>query len=132
MPRWARFLSCSFTGLVFSLVGFLLTAYWWEGGGQFWKNLFDFVPTSGFWYLVLLFGLFAMATLLGARLVVNFTNLSVGLAGLLVGGVIACTYGLFLAAGHAGSVKFWPAGLVFALPFALAGALTTWMWERLD
>jgi hypothetical protein len=140
MPRWARFLSCSFTGLLLSLAGFCLAAYWWEGGAGYWRSLLDFAATPDFWYLVLLFGLFAGFTLVAARVAVHTYGFAGGVAGFLAGGTVAAVYVAFLISSHAGDwggaavglARVWPAGGVFAAPFAVAGAVTTWLWDRLD
>jgi hypothetical protein len=132
MPRWIRFLSCTFTGLMLSLFGFLAIAYWWEGGPSFMQGLLNFLPTSAFWTLVASFGLVAAVALVGARVLIHMTDMAVGLAGFIAGGSVAAVCASFLAASQGGMIKLWPTGLVFALPFALTGVVTTWLWERLD
>ncbi|HEY3368488.1 MAG TPA: hypothetical protein VGK74_25820 [Symbiobacteriaceae bacterium] len=140
MPRWARFLSCSFTGLLLSLLGFLLAAHWWEGGASFWAGLLDFVAAPAFWYLVSLFALLSGVGLILARVIVHLYELPDPVAGLMAGALVATIYVAFLLAAHAadwgglapGIHKVWPAGAVFAVPFGLSGAFTTWLWDRLD
>lgn len=140
MPRWARFLSCSFTSLIVSLVGFLLAANWYEGGPRFWPQLMDFFSTNAFWSLVWLFALLGAVTLVIARIAVNLYGLPDSVAGLLAGGAIALVYATFLIASHVGDwggvalgvQRTWVAGALFAVPFATAGAFTTWLWDRLD
>lgn len=140
MPRWARFLSCSFTGLLLSLAGVVLIAYWWEGGSTYWRALIDFIPTVGFWYLAALFGLLSMLTVLAARVLVRSYDLEGSAAGLFAGAVIGAAYAAFLVATHAADwggmsvslQKTWRAGLLFMVPWAATGALTAWLWERLD
>jgi hypothetical protein len=132
MPRWIRFLSCTFTGLMLSLLGFLATAYWWEGGPSFMQGLLNFLPTSAFWTLVGSFGLVAGIALVGARVLIHLTGMAVGLAGFIAGGSAAAVCAMFLVASQGGMIRLWPASAVFALPFALTGVVTTWLWERLD
>lgn len=140
MPRWARFLSCSFTGLLLTLCGFFLAAHWFEGRPGYWRGLLDYLTTPAFWSLVLLFGLLSGVGLIIARVAVNLYGLPDAVAGLVSGALVAVVYAAFLLAAHApewggtavGLHKAWPAGAVFALPFALAGAFTTWLWDRLD
>lgn len=139
MPRWARFLSCTFTGLLLSVAGVLVAAYWYEGGGRFWVDLFDFFATPAFWSLIWLFVLLAAFSLLAGRVFVAIYGMADGVAGLLGGGLVAMAYASFLVAsqapdwgGFAASLgKAWPASLYFAAPFALAGGVTTWLWDRL-
>jgi len=140
MPRWARFLSCSFTGFLLSLVGFVAVAFWYEGGPRFWPQLLDFFSTAAFWSLVWLFALMAAVVLLVARIAVNVYGFHDALAGLVSGGLVAAVYATFLIASHAaewggvllGVRRAWAAGALFAAPFAMAGAFTAWLWDRLD
>lgn len=140
MPRWARFLSCSLTGLLLCLIGFVLTAYWWEGNANYWPLLFNFMATRDFLYLLSLFGLLSAVALLLGRIAVNLYGMADGLAGLLMGALVALAYTSFLISLHAADwggwsyslQKSWPAAVLFALPFAISGAFTTWLWERLD
>lgn len=140
MPRWARFLSCSFTGLLLSLSGFLFSAAWWEGGTRFWPSLLLFVAQPGFWYLTSLFWLLAGLTLLTARLSANLYELPGSVAGLGAGVLTAIGLAAFLTAVHAAEWggwgvslrKAWPGLLVFVLPFAVTGGVTSWLWDRLD
>lgn len=139
MPRWARFLSCTLTGLVLSLVGFLLAAYATERAPYFWSGLRGFLATPQFRDLCLLFGLFAAAALAVGRLLTHLSGLSGIQAGFLAGGMLALCYVAFLLAsqvpiwgGWAGAwPRIWPAALWMALPFAVAGAFQNWLWERL-
>jgi hypothetical protein len=140
MPRWARFLSCSVTGLLVSLGGLIATARWQDGSSHFWRGLFEFVTTPGFWYLVALLGLIAAATTLFARITVHLSTLSGGAAGLMTGGVTALVYAAFLVAAHAhewggaaGALqKAWPDALYLAAPFALSGMVAGHLWDRLS
>jgi hypothetical protein len=140
MPRWARFLSCTFTGLLIAFIGLLQTAYWYEGSEGYWYRLLGFVTTSAFWYLAALFGLLASGGLLLGRLAVNIYMAPPAFAGLCAGALVAAAYALFLISSHApqwggvasGLQKSWPAALYFLAPFAGAGAFTTWLWDRLD
>lgn len=140
MPRWARFLSCSFTALVTSLCGVLLTAYWYEGGRGYWRNLFSFMAEPGFWSLVLLFAFLSAAVLLAARLGVHLYRMGSASAGALAGALVAlvCVTVLFSIyadgwGGFAGGVRrVWPAGGLFALPLMLSGGLVNWLWDRMD
>lgn len=140
MPRWARFVSCTFTGLLLSLVGFLMTAYWYEGGPTYWESLLDFLATPGFYSLVLLVTLMAAVTLVVGRLAANLCGFSDTIAGLLAGGVVAAAYCVLLVSMNASewgglgvaTQRAWPAAGVFSAPFALAGAFTAWLWDRLD
>lgn len=139
MPRWARFLSCSFTGSFLSLVGFFVAVYWFEGSSLYWRSLIDFAGTPEFWYLCGLFALLTAGALLLARLLVRLYALADAVGGLVAGAAAALAYALFLGAMHApdwgGWVgvmhKGWPAALIFAAPFALAGGVTAWLWDRL-
>lgn len=137
MPRWARFLSCSFTGFLVSLVGLFVAAYLYEGNSAFWQGAINFAGSPAFWSLAGLVGLLMVGALLLARLLVRLYRLTGGLAGLLSGAALALLYATFLVATHAWDWggflhKAWPAALVFALPFALAGGFATWLWDRLD
>lgn len=140
MPRWVRFLSCSLTGLLVSLTGFLLTAWWWEGGPRYWAQVMDFIPTGAFLGLVTLFGVVVVVTLVLARLMVGVYDLGGAFAGLLSGLLVALAYAVFLVSSHLenwgglllGVRKAWPDAAVFGLPFAFAGAVVTWLWDRLD
>ncbi|HYF91965.1 MAG TPA: hypothetical protein VD969_06940 [Symbiobacteriaceae bacterium] len=140
MPRWARFLSCSFTGLVLSLFEFFVAAYLFEGNAVFWQSAIDFAGMPAFWYLAGLFGLLVLHGLVLARALVRLAGLADGVAGLLSGAGVALFYAIFLVASHArdwggwaaAASKAWPAGAVFALPLALSGAFTSWLWHRLD
>ncbi|MDF2630924.1 MAG: hypothetical protein K0R39_4755 [Symbiobacteriaceae bacterium] len=138
MPQWARFLSCSFTGLLVSLIGFFTAAYLFEGTADYWQSLANWLVTPAFWYLAGLFGLLVALALVAARLLVRIYGLTDGTAGLAAGAVVPLIYALFLAATHAGNwgpgaiwQKTFPAALVFALPFALASGFTAWLWDRL-
>jgi hypothetical protein len=141
MPRWARFLSCSLTGLLLCLIGFLLTAYWWEGNATtYWPLLLNFMAMPDFWSLVSLFGLLCAGALLLGRIAVHLYGMAGAMAGLLCGALVALAYAAFLISLHAADwggwspslQKSWPSAALFALPFALSGAFTTWLWERLD
>lgn len=140
MPRWARFLSCSLTGLLLCLIGFLLTAYWWEGNAGYWQLLLNFMAMTGFWYLVSLFGVLCAAALLLGRIAVNLYGMPDAMGGLIAGALVALVYAVFLISLHAEDwggwsnslQKSWPSAALFAMPFALTGAFTTWLWERLD
>lgn len=140
MPRWARFLSCSFTCLLLTLTGFLLAAYWWEGGQSFWSRVMEFLATTEFLYLSLLFGCFSALILIAARLLANLCGVPGPLAGLLAGAAVSLIYIAFILSAHAATwggfapalLRLWPSMAPFAAPFALAGAITTWLWERLD
>jgi len=140
MPRWARFLSCTFTGLLLSLPGFLLAAYYHEERSDFWSHLQEFLTTPAFWALVWLFAGVAAATLLLGRLLVNLYDLWSSLAGMIAGATLALAYIAFLLStqveawgGPAALIsRLWPAGGLIALPLALAGSFTTWLWDRFD
>ncbi|HEY8347752.1 MAG TPA: hypothetical protein VIL07_10875 [Symbiobacteriaceae bacterium] len=140
MPRWARFLSCSFTALVLSLSGFLLTAYWYEGGDGYWRSLLSFMAEPGFWNVVSFFALMAVLTLLAARAAVHLSRLPSPVAGALAGGLvvlIGITVILSMHADHWGGLagglrRAWPAAAPFALPFVLSGGLVNWLWDRFD
>ncbi len=140
MPRWARFLSCSFTGLLTSLTGFLSAAYWLEGGAGFWQGVVNYMAEPDFWYTVTLFGLLAAVTLIVARVVVHIYGTGDMAAGLVAGGVVGSAYAAFLLALHApewGGLSLsmqrqWVAGAFFTAPFAASGGLIAWLWDRLD
>jgi len=140
MPRWARFVSCSFTGLLFSLAAFMLTAFWREGRPGFWLSVLDFLATPSFWSLMLLFAIMTGAALLTARALVKLCGLPAGVAGGVAGCVVAGAYVLFLMASHApdwgglaaAARRSWIDSALFLLPFTLGGSLTAWLWERLD
>lgn len=136
MPHWARFLSCSFTGLLVSLTGFFTAAYLFEGTAEYWQSLTDWLVSPAFWYLAGLFGLLTALALLAARLLARVYGLHDSAAGLAAGAVTALIYAMFLTATHApewGGIwgRTFPAALVFALPFALSGGFTGWLWDRL-
>jgi len=139
MPRWARFLSCTFTALLLSLCGFLLAAYLTEHAPHFWSGLQAFLATADFWSLVLLFGLMAAAGLMSARAVVNLYGLPDPLSGFLAGSAPAVCYVALLLASqlsawggwHGAWPRVWPAAVWLILPFALAGAVANWLWARL-
>jgi hypothetical protein len=140
MPRWARFLSCSFTGWLLIMVGFIMSAYWFEGGATYWESLLAFLTTPGFYGLVLLFALMAAIMLVVSRIAVNLYGFGDALAGGLSGALMAVVYAAFLIANYQqdwGGLaialqRAWPAAFAFAAPFALSGAFTTWLWDRLD
>lgn len=140
MPRWARFLSCSFTGLTLSFSGFLFVAYWWEGGAGYWRSLMDFATEPAFWHLLSIFALMAAATLVASRLGVRLYQISSPLSGALAGSLVALLYVTVLISIHAtawggliaGARRAWPAAVLFMLPFALSGGVVTWLWERLN
>ncbi|HYG57369.1 MAG TPA: hypothetical protein VD902_04820 [Symbiobacteriaceae bacterium] len=140
MPRWARFLSCSFTGLLLAVVGFLVAAYWWEGDARYWQAAVDFAASPAFWYLTAVFALLMAVSLVVARLAVRLYRMPSVPAGVLSGALVALGYTLFLVSTHAdtwggvlpGLYKLWPAAAVFAAPFALSAGFTAWLWERLD
>ncbi len=140
MPRWARFLSCGFTGLLLSLSGFFLAASYLEPRPDFWGRLQEFMTTPPFWALVWQFaGVAAMALLLG-RLLVNLHGLWGGTAGFLAGAAMALAYIAFLLStqvdawgGLSGAwPRLWPAGGYMALPLALSTGFATWLWDRFD
>ena len=137
MPQWARFLSCSFTGLLVTLTGFFTVAYLYEGTAEYWQSLTNWLVTPAFWYLAGLFGLLTALALVAARVLVRIYGLPDSAAGLIGGTLVSLIYAFFLAATHApqwGSMwgKTLTAALVFALPFAIGGAFTAWLWDRLD
>jgi len=140
MPRWARFLSCSFTAFLISLIGFLLVAYWYEGGEGYFRALLAFAAEPGFWYLVFVFALMAAAALATGRLGVHLYRLGSPAAGALAGGLVAlvCTTVIFSMHARAwggfipGVQRLWPSAALFALPLMLSGALVNWLWDRLD
>lgn len=140
MPRWARFLSCSLTGLLISLTGFVLAAYGQERATGFWGGMQEFLTTPEFWSLVWLCALIAGAALLLGRIVANLWGWAAGLSGFLAGGALALCYVAFLLASHldewggwrAALPRIWPASAWLSLPFALAGAFATWLWEQLE
>jgi hypothetical protein len=140
MPRWARFVSCTVTGLLVALAGFALAGYWWEGGAGFWQSWLDFMATPAFRGLVLRFGLLLAAGLLLARLWVHYYPTTGSMAGLITGGLTGLAYALALTVTYAGRwgglaaglQKSWPAMLLFGLAFGLGGSVSGWLWERLD
>lgn len=140
MPRGIRFLSCSFTGLLISLLGFLMAAYWYEGGRDYWQAAIDFTATAGFWYLAGLFALLGAVALIGARLAVYLVGLADAVAGICAGAAVAFVYAFFLITSHAQAwgglaialQKSWAPALAFTAPFALSGGFTAWLWHRLD
>jgi len=137
MPRWARFVSCSFTGFLVSLVGLFVAAYLYEGRSNYWQSAISFAGSPVFWYLAGVVGLLMVGALLLARLLVRFYPLPGALAGTLAGSALALLYATFLVATHArewGGLlhRVWPAALVLALPFALSGGFAAWLWDRLD
>lgn len=140
MPRWARFLSCGFTGLLLSLTGFVLAAYSQEGAPRFWSGMQEFLTTPEFWSLVWLFALITAGGLLVGRLLVNLWGVAASLAGVVSGLALALCYVAFLLASQlpdwggwgAALTRIWPAAGWFALPFALSGGFAGWLWERLD
>jgi len=140
MPRWARFLSCTLTGLLLSLVGFILAAFATERAPHFWSGLRGFIATPEFRDLCLLFGLMAAAALISGRILARLSGLGGSQAGFLAGSILALCYVAFLLAsqvpiwgGWAGAWhRIWPAAVWMAMPFALAGALQNWLWERLE
>lgn len=139
MPRWARFLSCSFTGLLLSLTGFLLTAYGQEQAPRFWSSLQEFLTTQEFWSLVWLFALLTALGLVLSRVLVKLWGLGATLAGFLTGGALAFCYVAFLLAGllsqwggwAASWPRIWPEAGYLALPFAVGVGLSGWLYERL-
>jgi hypothetical protein len=140
MPRWARFLSCSFTGLVIATAGFFFTAWWREGGPGFWQATIDFMATSGFWYLAGLFGALVAVGLLLARVAAAAYGSQGPVLGILSGAAVALVYSFFLVSAHApgwgglwlGLQRSWGSMAIFAAPFALAGGSVTWLWERMN
>lgn len=140
MPRWARFVSCTMTGLLLSLTGFLAVASWWEGGQGYWLQLLGFLGRAEFWSLVWLFTLLSAGSIIGARGVVHLNGLSDGWAGLAAGSAVGLICVAFLVAAHAPDwggllasvARTWPDGPLFAAPVALSGAITSWLWARLD
>lgn len=139
MPRWARLLSCSFTGLLLSLTGFLVAAYAQEPLPRFWSGLQEFLTTPAFWSLVWLFTLLTVMGLLVSRALVNLWGLPASFAGFLTGGALALCYVAFLLAGlmpawggwAASWHRLWPEAGYLALPFALGGTFANWLYERL-
>lgn len=139
MPRWARFLSCTITGLLMSLVGIVLTAYAQERIPRFWSSLQEYLVTPEFWSLVWLFALLSAVGLVMSRVVCNLSGLPASFAGFLTGGAVAFCYVAFLLAGHlpewggwaAAWPRIWPAAGYLALPFAVGGGAANWLWERL-
>jgi len=139
MPRWARFLSCILTGLLCSLVGFLVLADHVERKPNFWAEVVNFLGTSEFLSLVLLFMLLTTLTILLGRIGVNLYGIAGGPAGFLAGGLIAMAYGAFLVSTYSADwgglaialQKVWPAAALFVLLFALSGAVANWLWDRL-
>ncbi|MFZ5816661.1 MAG: hypothetical protein ACOY93_15430, partial [Bacillota bacterium] len=75
MPRWARFLSCSFSGLLLALTGLLLAAYGQERSPRFWAGLQEFLTTPEFWSLVWLFALLVALSLVGGRVLARLWGL---------------------------------------------------------
>lgn len=140
MPRWARFLSCTLTGLLFSVVGFLLLADSVERKPNFWAEVVNFLGTIEFLSLVLLFILLTALTILLGRIGVNLYGMADGPAGFLAGGLVAMAHGAFLVSTYAADwggltialQKVWPAAALFVLPFALSGAVANWLWDRLE
>ena len=142
MPRWVRFLSCSVTGLLLALVGFFVAVYLYDDGARahYWQSLIRFTGSPVFLLLAGVFGLMMAGALLMARVLVRLYAVSDGVAGLIGGTAAALCCVVFVVTTHArdwgGWVsvwsKVWPAGLVFALPVALSGGFTAWMWRRLD
>lgn len=140
MPRWARFLSCSFTGVLLSLTGFFLVVSWWEGRPGFWQGVIGYLGTAMFWWLAAMFGLLTVVTLLAGRIAVNLYGLAGPAAGLIIGALPALFFATFIIAVHAGDWggpagalhRAWPAVGIFAVPFALSGGFINWLWERLD
>lgn len=139
MPRWARFLSCTLTGLLISLTSFLMAAYWYEGGGTFWAQVAAFLVTSEFVNLVLLFGFLTAFTVLLGRAAANLYGMAGGAAGFVAGAGVSLAYGAFLISAQSADwgglmpalQRVWPAVGYFVLPFALGGTVATWLWERL-
>ena len=140
MPRWARFLACTVTGGALALGGVLLAAYLTEPAPHFWSGFVAFAATRAFRGLVLLFGVIAAVVVLVTRALVNLCGLPEAVAGFLAGSALALCYTAALTASHLQvwggwvgvSARLWPGAAWFGLPFALAGALVGWLWERLD
>ncbi|WP_374711995.1 hypothetical protein [Symbiobacterium terraclitae] len=140
MPRWARFLCCTVTGQLLSFAGVLLAAGAVEQAPRFWTALQSFTGTPAFWSLFTVYGAVAAASVLAARALVNLYGLPAPAAGLAAGTLLALCYVAALTGanltwwgGWAGAwTRLWPAAAWFALPFAGAGSLANWLWERLD
>jgi len=140
MPRWARFLSCTLTGLLCSVVGFLVVADWVERKPNFWAEVVNFLGTTEFLSLILLFLCLTAMTMFVGRAGVNYYGIAGGPAGFLAGGLIAMAYGAFLVSTYAADwggltialQKVWPAAALFVLPFAVSGAIANWLWDRLE
>lgn len=140
MPRWARFLACSLTGFLITLSGVLLSAYTVEPLPHFWSGLQEFITTPDFRLLCWLFALLAALGLLLGRIIANLWGWPGAIAGCLAGGGLALCYIAFLLASQlpawggwaAAWPRVWPAAGYIILPFALAGALGSWLWERLE
>jgi len=123
-----------------SLAGFLLVAYWYEGGEGYFRALLAFMAEPGFWHLVFIFALMAAATLTAARLGVHLYRLGSPAAGALAGGLVALVYITVLFSMHVrawggflpGLQRLWSSGALFALPLMLSGGLVNWLWDRLD
>lgn len=140
MPRWARFLCCTVTGQVLAFGGVLLAALAVEQAPRFWSALQGFAGTPAFWFLFVLYGAVAAAAILAARALVNLYAMPAPAAGLAAGALLALCYMAALTAGNltwwggwAGAwPRLWPAAVWFGLPFAGAGSVASWLWERLD
>jgi hypothetical protein len=140
MPRWARFVSCSFTGLLIAMVGFFFAAWWREGGPGYWQAVIEFVATPAFWYLAGLFGAMAGISLLLARAGANVYGTKGPVPGFLAGAAVALAYSFFLISAHAADwggfalalQRSWLSVLLLTLPVALAGGFVSWLWDRLD
>jgi|GEM_PF-1909034 len=140
MPRWARFLCCTITGQALAFGGVLLAAWAAEQAPRFWSALKDFAGTPAFWTLFLLYGAIAAAAVLTARAIVNLYGLPAPAAGLVAGALLSLCFTAALTAANLSWwggwtstwPRLWPAAVWFALPFAGAGSVANWLWERLD
>lgn len=139
MPRWARFFSCGLTAVLLSLAGLALSARYREGGPDFWRQMWEFIATPEFRSLLLLCAVLSGGALVLGRALGRVYGLAAAPSGFVAGAVVAGCYVSFLVASRAAEwggwqaalMRAWPDGLFLALPFAVAGAVAGWLWERL-
>lgn len=132
MPLWARFLCAATSAAAAALTALALGAFWRLRYPAFWADLWNFIATARFWELAAqVWALSAGALVLGRilRAAAGWGRLPAGLLG---GTVVALAFAAYTAGRHGLAPERAAADTALvAAGFALAGALATWVHERL-
>lgn len=120
--------------------GLLVTGWLWAGEPRFWRLVVEFAATPEVLPYLSMAATAAAAIVLSGRTLTNLYGWSSPAGGLAAGVIVPAAFASFLVSTQAtqwGGLlsamrRTAPEALLFAIPFAVSGLVTSWLWDRLD